>query len=77
MARQGLTFCSLNVRANQLGAQHDTAFDDSGILRGKRAASSNAASASSKRPAASLGRPARQPLSVFGIGAHHWGLKLR
>jgi hypothetical protein len=78
MARQGLTFCSLDVRANQLGAQRDTAFDDSGILRGVTRGFFERRQRFIEAPCCfGLVAPLGSPLSALGIGAHHWGLKLR
>jgi hypothetical protein len=78
MARQGITLCSLYVRANQLGAQRDTSFDDSGILRGV----ARGLFVSPQRFIATpccfgLVAPFSSLLCALGIGAHRWGLKLR
>ena len=78
MARQGITLCGLDVRANQLGAQRDTPFDDIGILRGV----TRGLFVSRQRfvePPCCFGfvAPLGSLLCALGIGAHQWGLRLR
>jgi hypothetical protein len=78
MALQRVAFCSLYVRANQLGAQRDTSFDDSGILRGVTRGLFVSPQRFIEAPCCfGFVAPFGSLLCALGIGANRWGLKLR
>ncbi len=77
-AGKGITFGSLDQRANQLGAQCSRLFDDCSILRGVTRSFFILCKRLIEAPRC-LGfvAPLNGLLRTFGVGAHHCGLELR